>query len=154
MSFYLSRASESMLIGVRLELVLIVRRGLELTPVDFRVQEGVRTRETQARYVEAGASETMDSRHLTGHAVDLLALMNGAPSWHWSLYYPIARAIQRAARELDTEVRWGGVWDRVLNALSDDLEEEVAQYVLRRKAVGKRAFLDGPHFELSRSKYP
>lgn len=154
MSFYLSRASETTLIGVQEPLVRVVRRGLELSPIDFRVHEGLRTHEKQAHYVSIGASTTMDSRHLTGHAVDLLALDAGKPSWHWPLYYQIMRAVQRAAREMDVEIRWGGVWDRLLNSLGDDLEDEVAQYVVRRKAAGRKAFLDGPHIELSRGKYP
>lgn len=154
MGFSLSRASEQELVGVRDPLVAVVRRAITITPVDFKVLQGLRTKQEQEANVASGASWTMDSRHLTGHAVDLGALSNGSLSWHWTLYYPIARAMQVAARSLDVEVRWGGVWDRTLNSLSDDLENEVAQYVARRKVNGKRANIDGPHFELSKARYP
>lgn len=154
MGFSLSRKSEQELVGVRDPLVAVVRRAITITPVDFTVWQGLRTKQEQEANVAAGASWTMDSRHLTGHAVDLVALLNGKLSWHWSLYYPMARAVQVAARSLDVEIRWGGVWDRTLNSLSDDLEDEVAQYVARRRAAGKKARIDGPHFELTRSRYP
>ena len=38
--------------------------------------------------------------------------------------------------------------------LAGDMGDEVAAYVARRKAAGKKAFLDGPHFELPASVYP
>lgn len=154
MGFSLSRRSEQELVGVRDPLVAVVRRAITITPVDFTVLQGLRTKQEQEALVESGASKTLDSRHLTGHAVDLGALLNGKVSWHWSLYHQVARSMQTAARSLDIEIRWGGVWDRTLNSLSDDLEDEVAQYVARRRVNGNRAFLDGPHFELPKARYP
>jgi peptidoglycan L-alanyl-D-glutamate endopeptidase CwlK len=59
-----------------------------------------------------------------------------------------------AAREQDIPIRWGGAWDVVLTE-SDELPEDlVADYVARRRKAGKRAFIDGPHFELPKSLYP
>ncbi len=73
MNFRLSQRSLDRLSGVKPQLVAVVRRAIELTTVDFGVTEGLRTIETQRRYVDTGKSQTMDSRHLTGDAVDLVA---------------------------------------------------------------------------------
>lgn len=85
--------------------------------------------------------------------MDLAACVSGSPRWDWPLYYKLAEAVKQAAIELSTPIVWGGVWDKLLNDLGDT-EDEAAQYVVRRKALGKKAFIDGPHFELSRKEYP
>ena len=151
--FSLSKKSESRLVGVHPDLVAVVRRAIEITEIDFTVLEGVRSKARQAQLVASGASKTMDGRHLTGHAVDLAAYVSGSPCWDWLLYYTLAEAVKQAAIELSAPIVWGGVWDKLLNDLGDT-EDEVAQYVVRRKALGKKAFIDGPHFELSRKEYP
>ena len=151
--FSLSKKSESRLVGVHPDLVAVVRRAIEITEIDFTVLEGVRSKARQAQLVASGASKTMDGRHLTGHAVDLAAYVSGSPRWDWPLYYKLAEAVKQAAIELSTPVVWGGVWDKMLNELGYN-EDEVASYVMRRKALGKKAFIDGPHFELSRKEYP
>ena len=61
--------------GVNIDLVSVVHRALELSDIDFAVTEGLRTKERQAELVKAGASKTMNSRHITGHAVDLAAIV-------------------------------------------------------------------------------
>ena len=127
MSFHLSQRSLRRLAGVHPDLCRVVRRALVLTPVDFTVTEGLRTRKRQARLVRAGASRTLNSRHLTGHAVDIAALVDGEVRWDWSLYAAIAKAFRQAADELDVEIVWGGDWKRLR---------------------------DGPHFELHRGRYP
>jgi peptidoglycan LD-endopeptidase CwlK len=47
---------------------------------DFRVRDGLRTRERQAALVARGASRTMNTPHLLGHAVDPVALDGGEVS--------------------------------------------------------------------------
>jgi peptidoglycan L-alanyl-D-glutamate endopeptidase CwlK len=69
----------------------------------------------------------MRSRHLTGHAVDLGALIGGQVRWDWPLYYKIADAMKRAAKELGIPIEWGGDWQK---------------------------FKDGPHFQLPWKEYP
>jgi hypothetical protein len=51
----------------------------------------------------------MNSRHLTGHAVDLVAL-DGEISWQWEDYFRVPATMQAAAREFGVPVRWGGCW--------------------------------------------
>lgn len=125
--FTLSPRSYKRLEGVHPDLVRVVERAIAITEVDFVVLEGLRTRARQEQLLKAGASRTMNSRHITGHAVDLGAWVNKEVRWDWPLYAKIATAMKQAATELNVPITWGGDW---------------------------RTFKDGPHYELNRSKYP
>ena len=127
MTFRLSQKSLDRLNGVHPDLIKVVKLAITTTKVDFTVLEGLRTRERQAQLVKAGASRTMNSRHITGHAVDLGAWVDGEVRWDWPLYHQIASAMKNAAKELNIPLVWGGEWV---------------------------TFKDGPHFELDRKKYP
>lgn len=168
MSFKLSYASLQAMGGVHKDLKLVVIHALDFSEVDYKVLEGLREPSRQAKLVKAGASQTMNSRHLPGrdgfgHAVDLGALIDGDGDgkkeirWDWPLYYKIAAAMRRASVELNIPIRWGGVWDRRLADLgetADELEDAVADYVARKRALKQKAFIDGPHFELPAELYP
>lgn len=127
MTFVLSKKSLDRLSGVHQDLVDVVKRAIEITECDFTVLEGVRSKTKQEQLVKAGASKTLNSRHLTGHAVDLGAYLGGSVRWDWPLYYKIAGAMKTAAAELGTPIEWGGDW---------------------------RTFKDGPHFQLPHKEYP
>ncbi len=127
MSFRLSERSLKRLVGVHPRLVALVREAAALSPVEFMVTEGLRTPERQAALVRAGASRTKRSRHLTGHAVDVAALVDGQVRWDWPLYPRIAAAFKAAAARQGTAMIWGGDWTRLR---------------------------DGPHFELDRAVFP
>lgn len=150
--FKLSHASLRKLEGVHPDLVKVMERAIANTLIDFTVIEGLRTKERQMELVASGASKTMDSRHITGHAVDIAPYINGT-RFDWPLFYKLIPFVKKAAIECDVALIWGGVWDTPLCDLSDDMEHEVAKYVLRRKALGKSAFTDGPHLELNRRIY-
>lgn len=152
--YKLGQASKKELQGVHPDLVAVVQRAIELTVQDFAVHDGIRTLAEQKKLVASGASQTLDSRHITGHAVDLVPYINGKLRWEWDPIYMIADAVRVAAQELGTPIRWGGVWDIDFTASSESPEDLVAQYVARRKAAGLRAFIDGPHFELPKAQYP
>lgn len=126
-NFKFSQRSENNLKGVNPDLVKIVRRALQLSPVDFGITEGLRTVERQRQLVAAGKSQTMNSRHISGHAVDVFAYPISAGSWEWKYYEQIATAFKQAAKELDIPVEWGGDW---------------------------KTLKDGPHFQLPYAKYP
>ena len=119
--FALGSASELRLIGVHPDLVKVVRLAITKTEVDFSVTEGVRTLEKQKQLLAAHATTTLKSRHLTGHAVDLAAFVDGLIRWDWPLYFKIAEAMKSAAVELKVPIEWGGDW---------------------------KSFPDGPHFQL------
>lgn len=125
--FIFGSVSEKNLIGVHCDLVRVARRALELTTIDFRVIEGLRTKERQRQLVSSGASTTMNSRHITGHAIDIVPLPDGKVSWDWKYFYPLAEAMKRAADELGVSLEWGGDW---------------------------KTFKDGPHFQLPQRDYP
>jgi len=127
MRYQLGQRSRERLQGVHPDLVRVVERAIELTSVDFTVLEGLRTTDRQKTLVAAGASKTMNSRHITGHAVDLAAYVDGQVDWSWPLYERIAATMKLAAKELNVMIVWGGDW---------------------------RTFKDGPHFELDRKAYP
>jgi len=153
-TFKLGDHSRQELKGVHPKLVAIVERAIRITAQDFAVHDGIRTLAEQQRLVAAGASQTLDSRHISGHAVDLVPYVNGKLRWEWPPIYRVADAVRIAARELDTPLRWGGAWDVDFTASSDTPEDLVTGYVARRRQHGLRAFVDGPHFELPKALFP
>lgn len=156
--YQLGHKSKGELVGVHPDLVRVVYRAIQLTVQDFSVHDGLREIAEQIEYVRTGASKTLKSKHLKqsdglGHAVDLVPYVNGKLRWEWPLIYRMAEAVHRAAQQEKVVLRWGAVWDRTFNELDvTDLESEVQKYVARRKKMKKRAFLDGPHFELVLNK--
>lgn len=151
--FNLSSRSEQRLSEVHPDLQKVVRLAIRRSKIDFTVLEGLRSATRQKQLVAQGKSKTLDGRHITGHAVDLGAYVGGQVSWDWEHYYTLAEAMRDAAVELGVPIVWGGVWDKRLNLLHDT-KLAVADYVQSRKAVGRDAFIDGPHFELDRKEYP
>lgn len=127
MGFKLSLRSEKALKGVHPALVKVVRRAIANSTVDFRVNEGRRSLAQQKINVRKGVSKTLKSKHLTGHAVDLIPLVNGRDSWAWPIYYRLAPFVKTAAKAEGVVVTWGGDW---------------------------KSFKDGPHWELNPAKYP
>lgn len=127
MTYALSQKSLDKMKGLHPDLAKVVKRAIELTTIDFTVGETLRTVERQKELVAKGASQTMKSRHLTGHAIDLYALKNGVVVWELPLYKEIAKAMLQAAKELGVDLEWGGNW---------------------------KTLVDGPHFQLTWKSYP
>lgn len=126
--FRLSKRSEENLRGVHPDLVKVVHRALEITDIDFMVIEGKRNEARQRQLVASGKSQTMNSRHLTGHAVDCAPLVNNQIPWSdWSCFKKVADGMMQAAKELSVDIEWGGNW---------------------------KTFKDGPHFQLTHKTYP
>lgn len=121
--------------GVHPDLVKVVKRAAEITDIPFKITEGMRTIERQKEMVRIGTSKTMNSRHLTGHAVDIVPYVDvnkdGKVStqemYSWPLYYKLAKIMKQAAKDVGVTVEWGGDW---------------------------KSFKDGPHWQLPFSKYP
>ena len=147
----LSQTSLRILATANPKLQLLCKEAIKESPVDFRVTEALRTMSRQKHLVDIGASQTLDSRHLTGDAVDLVPWDDG-PRWEWPLIYRMAEHIREIALANSISIRWGGVWDlnQSFTYTVAPPEELVIAYVARQKAKGKKAFLDGPHFELCR----
>lgn len=120
--------SKKRLDGVHPDLISVVERAVALCSVDFMVIEGVRTAERQQELFNKGASRTLNSRHLTGHAVDLAPVVGGNIPWDdLGKFKEINKAMQAAAKELGVSIKWGGDF---------------------------KNFFDGVHFELNRKIYP
>lgn len=98
----------------------------------FIVTEGMRSLDRQRELVAAGASQTMKSRHLTGHAVDVAMYILTEEHqlllrWDWPLYANFAQLVQSVSKDMAIPIVWGGGW---------------------------KTLKDGPHFELDRAVYP
>lgn len=129
MSFSLGQRSKKNLEGVHPDLVKVVERAISITKQDFTVIEGLRTLERQKQLVKDGFSKTLNSRHLTGHAVDIVPfpIPRDWRKYTDNQWLEISKAMKKAADDLGVELDWGGDW---------------------------RRFIDKPHYELDRRKYP
>lgn len=127
MAFSFGERSLSRLEGVHPDLVKVMKLSISRSPIDFSVVEGMRTLAKQKEYFVSGATRTMNSRHLDGHAVDIAPYISGSIRWDWPLYYKITPVIKAAAKELNIPIEWGGDWVK---------------------------FRDGPHWQLPFKQYP
>jgi peptidoglycan L-alanyl-D-glutamate endopeptidase CwlK len=120
----LNERSRKNLVGVHPDLVRVVERAAEISSVPIVVTEGLRNLDRQKQLVAAGKSWTIDSRHLTGHAIDVV----DANDFKYDIpdMDHIAKAMKQAAAELKVPIVWGGDWKQ----------------------------RDTPHFELDRKAYP
>jgi peptidoglycan L-alanyl-D-glutamate endopeptidase CwlK len=149
MSFKLSQRSLDKLEGVHPDMVKCVKSAIEYTKVDFGVICGMRTEEEQKELVAKGASKTMRSKHLTGHAVDLMAYVGSRASWELNLYDDIADAMAQASKEHNVPIKWGAAWSiGNIAQWNSGMEGAMNSYIDLRRSEGKRPFIDGPHFEL------
>lgn len=124
MNYKLSTKSIERLKGLHPVLSSIVMLAIKISDVDFSVIDGVRSKEKQAQYVKDGLSKTLDSYHLTGHAVDIYPWVGGKTSHDHFHYTQLNEAMQKAAKQLGYEVEWGGNW---------------------------KSFVDKPHFQINRN---
>lgn len=127
MSIILGQRSLSRLEGVHPDLVRVVKKAAAMSSLDFTVLEGLRTKERQKQLMDLGATKTLNSRHITGHAVDLAPMVGGTVRWDWPLYHQLAVIVKDAAKAENVPIQWGGDW---------------------------RTFKDGPHWELPWKAYP
>ena len=125
MSYKLGTRSMQSLSGVHPDLVAVVKLAITITEQDFTVIEGIRNINRQRELFKAGKSTTMNSRHITGHAVDMVPW---PVDWEdLERFEVMSEAMKTAAEELEIPIVWGGDW---------------------------KSFYDAPHFELDRKVYP
>lgn len=126
MAWKFSDRSLKNLQGVHPDLVRVCHQVILTSPLDFVITEGLRTLKRQEQLVAAGASKTMNSRHLTGHAIDFAPWVGGTVRWDWPLFNQLGPVFEEAGRDLGVSLVWGGRWTK---------------------------FRDGPHVELDRKIY-
>lgn len=114
--------------GMHPDLIDIIETTADRLPFAIGIPKDghLRTEAEQRRMVETGASQTMNSRHRTGHAVDLFAEIDGKDVWTKPHSRIIAEMMQAVATEKGINITWGGTWKSG----------------------------DTPHFELSWDDYP
>lgn len=119
----ISDRSRAALSGVHPDLVRVIERADEMG-ARFTVVCGLRTIEQQRELVALGKSKTLKSRHLTGHAVDLV---DENFTWSEREMERIAEVVKKAAADCKVPIEWGGDW---------------------------KSFIDTPHFQLPTKQYP
>ena len=134
MNFKFGKSSEEKLSTVKDDLANVARKALELSSIDFGITEGKRSEQKQKQLVAEGASKTMKSKHLTGHAIDIVAYVDGGITWELKYYEEIAQSFKKAKNDLDVQIRWGGNWS---GYKTDDF-----------KLDPNNKFIDAVHFEL------
>lgn len=129
--FYLGKRSRDNLEVVHPDLVRVIERAIEITPLDFGVSEGLRKYQKQIQLLSEGKTTTLNSLHLEqgdgfSHAVDLYVLVDGKVSWEHKYFRKVIQAVFTAAIELGVQIEAGALW---------------------------RDFLDSPHIQLNQRYY-
>lgn len=119
--------------GVHPDLRKVADAVLQVAPWPLRVTEGLRTLERQKQLVAMKASKTMNSRHLTGHAIDVVPYVDldrdgkieTEELYNKELFKQLISIAKDCAEKLGIEMTWGYDWG-----------------------------WDMPHWELNRRYYP
>jgi peptidoglycan L-alanyl-D-glutamate endopeptidase CwlK len=119
----LSEKSLTRMAGVDARLQAVIGAAAAISPLAFQVTEGLRSRERQLMLCLAGKSQTLNSEHCKGRAVDIVVMIDGKADWTFANYRKVADAVKAAAAQLNIPVDWGGDWV---------------------------SLKDGPHFQLKR----
>lgn len=131
--FFLGPRSLLRLRGIHPDLVAVVKHAIACNQIDFTVVCGLRSKERQMEHFLSGASKTLQSRHLTGHAVDLAPYVAGKVVWNTPAFHPLVALMKTSAHILGVTLRCGA-----------DFNDG--------GTTGSR-WVDMPHFELPRWRY-
>lgn len=127
------KVSTERLKGVHPKLRLLAYEVLQRAPWPIRVTEGLRTLERQKQLLAIKATKTLNSRHLTGHAIDVVPYIDldrdgkieTEELYNHALFGELIPIAKDAAKDLKIEMTWGFDWG-----------------------------WDKPHWELNRRYYP
>lgn len=153
MTFQFGTKSKACLAGVHQDLADLAEAALAESEIDFSITEGLRSKERQGELVAEGKSQTLKSRHITGHAIDVGALVDGRLTWDMAPYVNIAEAFRRASIKTGIPFEWGCAWGIDLTKF-ECAESAKGIYAAERIRQGKKPFFDGPHFQLPFKQYP
>ena len=148
-----SRKSLERLNSVKPQLKNLMLEALKVSLMDFGISEGKRSYKRQKELLKEGKTQTMNSKHLTGDAVDTVCIIDGQAKWDHEFYIDIADAVRRTAVKRNCPIRWGGAWTFLVKGKktqdlrnADSAEEAHNSYIDLRK--GKKKFFDLVHFEI------
>lgn len=152
MRYQFGLRSRQRLSGVNPDLVAVMKKAISISKQDFSIIEGIRSEVTQRKYFKSGVTTTMKSRHLTGHAVDVVYYPAPKTSdWDFEPFCDIADAVRQAAKDCDVKIRWGAAWHIAdIREWEGTMQEAVDEYVELRRSKNRKPFVDGPHFEIPR----
>lgn len=125
MSYRFGARSLSNLVGVHQDLVNVMHRSIESAPHDFTIIEGVRSPTRQQKLVDEGKSKTLNSRHITGHAIDLAIIKDGKAIWDVQPYIELSLHIKSIAKGMEIPIVWGGDWKTFVDAVHYELDRKV-----------------------------
>jgi peptidoglycan L-alanyl-D-glutamate endopeptidase CwlK len=115
--------------GVNQKLIDLFGLVKDITPIKFTITEGVRTKERQQQLFNEGKTKILQSKHLTGDAIDICPLINNKLDYDarddimflQGLFYGVAS-------QMGIGIRVGSLWDN--------------------KSIKENSFIDGYHIEL------
>ena len=127
----LNTRSKNNLKGVHPALINVVNKSAEIVTeklpnYHFVITDGVRTLERQKQLLAEKKTKTLNSKHLTGHAVDIAVFIDGKITWDLKEYKLVVSLFKEAAKELNVEIECGADWIK---------------------------FIDAPHIEINPNKY-
>lgn len=126
MNYKLSQRSYDRLKGIDPILLDIITEGIKQSPFDFGIPMygGYRTTAEQQKLYSKGRTSAgkkvtwvdgvnKKSYHQSGKAFDIYAYVDGKASWDKKYYEPIARHLQKVAKECyNIKLEWGGDWTK------------------------------------------
>lgn len=107
------------------DLKRVMLEAIENAPFDFGITEGLRTKERQQQLFNEGKSQTLNSRHLTGNAVDLVIFIDNKVTWDLKYYKVLSEHIKAVAKLNDVPIVWGGDWKSFVDAVHFELDRKV-----------------------------
>tara|TARA_X000000950_G_scaffold287933_1_gene402439 strand:- start:5953 stop:6408 length:456 start_codon:yes stop_codon:yes gene_type:complete len=150
MAYTFSKKSLKKLEGVDERLVGLAEMAISVSDIDFGISEGLRTKERQQILYDTKRSQTLNSKHIIGKALDVFAFVDGEVCWELAVYDDIADAFAMASRAHGVPLKWGCAWTvSDIGTWNGTMEQAMNSYIDIRRSQDRRPFLDGPHFELS-----
>lgn len=103
----------------------VMLEAIENAPFDFGITEGLRSKERQLELYNQGKSKTLNSRHLTGKAVDIVVFIGNEVTWDLKYYKVLSEHIKAVAKLNDVAIEWGGDWKSFVDAVHFELDRKV-----------------------------
>jgi peptidoglycan L-alanyl-D-glutamate endopeptidase CwlK len=127
MNYKFSASSLSKLESVDLKLQVLAKEVLKISPINFAITEGLRSKQRQAQLYREGKTKTLNSKHLDGKAIDICPIIDGKldyskeaePDLYFilGLFYLKAKELNEkyelsgGTEGVNIKLRFGAFWD-------------------------------------------